>query len=327
VAVWAGVGSGREFLLEDRPVVRARAVLVQPAVPLVEKRGPDAGQAALESLWTGLAEADGLLGEAGATMVVLPETHLPFSFEAGSQGLEPPGESTVAPPGPAEAGPARALAHPPWPQGLEDELAGWAAARGVALLVGSYRREAGGTRNALVHLERGGVVGAYDKSALVPGVERGPGGLVAGGRTLPLDVQGRPGPLICIESAWASVARRQALAGAGWLLNVSNDAWLGEGEGVGESPAFHQHPWHLILRSVETGRGALRVGNNGWTGSVDPFGRWRAALDPHRPGVAAATVTSLPFDPLFVRVGDTVGPLCLLLMLLGLTPRRSRSPR
>jgi apolipoprotein N-acyltransferase len=281
----------------------------------------------VDALWAGLADAEELLGEEGPRMVVFPETHLPFVIEAESLWPERPRDAERALPGTPEPGSVRGPAYPPWPRGLEGELAAWAASRGVAVLVGGYRRGSGGTRNTLLHLGADGVMGGYDKVALVPGVERGPGGLVPGGRPHPLEVEGRPGPLICIESAWATLARGQARAGAGWLLNVTNDAWLGEGDGVGESPAFHQHPWHLVFRSVETGRGALRVGNNGWTGSVHPLRGWRASLDPHRPGVAVATAESLPFDTLFVRVGDVVGPLCLLLMVLGGTLRRLPSAR
>ncbi|MEJ2539662.1 MAG: hypothetical protein P8188_06790, partial [Gemmatimonadota bacterium] len=138
---------------------------------------------------------------------------------------------------------------------------------------------------------------------------------------------GHPGVLVCIESAWSRLALGHVRNGAGWLLNVTNDAWLGEAPLLSRTPAFGQHPWHLVLRSVETGRGALRVANNGWTGSVDPLGRWEALLPPHRPGVAVATVTGLPTDTLLVRTGSWIGPLCGLVLILGvlLPPVRVRA--
>lgn len=295
VTLWAASGVGRQSLLDDRSEVRARAVAVQPAVPLTVKRGEGAGEAARTSLRAGLERAGGSIERSRARLVVFPETHLPASW-AGD------------------------------PEEYEAEVAAWAEGRGASVLLGAYRREGGGLRNSLLLIDGDGIRQAYDKVALVPGVERAPGGLVPGVDVRPLDAEGRPGPLICIESAWSTLALRQARGGAGWLLNVTNDAWLGEGDGVGESPAFRQHPWHLVLRSVETGRGALRVGNNGLTGTVDGLGVWTSVLEPHRAGAAPVTVESLPFDPLFVRIGDLLGPALVTAMLLGIAlARRSRA--
>ena len=315
VALWAGLGRARIGHLEDEVRERARAVVVQPSISLSDKRGTEGGQLAWTSLRWGLAQAAGPVQDEGTSLVIFPETHLPFAVASGDPGEPAPGDTGR--PRPGEPG--------PWPDALLREIADWAEAHGAAVLVGAYRRDGRGTRNSLLHLGPGGLEGSYDKVALVPGVERGPGGLVPGTGAAPLGVEGDPGALICIESAWSSLARRQARAGAGWLLNVTNDAWLGEAGR--RSAAFDQHPWHLVLRSVETGRGAIRVGNNGWTGSVDPFGRWRAALPPDRPGVAAVRVAALPTDPIFVAIGDLVGPLCLTLLLVGVAGSRGRPTR
>lgn len=286
VGVWAASGLGRQLLLEDRLEVRARAVLVQPAVPLRVKRGAAAEAAAVESLRAGLKRAEELMKRSPGRLVVFPETHLPRTLE----GTDPR---------------------------VAGEVSSWAGGKDASVLVGAFRRGERGIHNSLLHIDGQGIREAYDKVALVPGVERGPAGLAPGPEPRPLAVEGGPGPLICIESAWVNLARRQARAGAGWLLNVTNDAWLGEGEGVGESPAFRQHPWHLVLRAVETGRGALRVGNNGLTGAIDGLGGWSLALEPHRPGAALVAVESLPIDPLFVRVGDVLGPALVVALLLG----------
>ena len=314
VALWAALGYGRMRLLGDRMEARARAVVVQPAVSLEEKRGAGAEAAALASLRYGLIQAEEHVRGEGVGLVVFPETHLPLAVTFGSEVAD----------GSGEVGERRGDAPAPWPGALTSELRAWAGAHGVGVLVGAYRVDEDGLRNSLLHFGGDGAEGFYDKVALVPGVEWGPGALVPGTDVRPLAVEGGAGVLICIESAWASLARRQARAGAGWFLNVTNDAWLGEGpQGrVGTTPAFHQHPWHLVLRSVETGRGAVRVANNGWTGSVDPLGRWQAALPPHRPGVAVVSALGLADDTLFVRAGDLLGPLSLL--ILALTPLVSR---
>jgi len=161
---------------------------------------------------------------------------------------------------------------------------------------------------------------AYGKVALVPGVEWVPGGQMGRGPGVqPMNAPGRAGPLICIESAWSSLARRQAREGAGWLVNVTNDAWLGESATWTRTPAFRQHPRHLAFRSVETGLGALRAANNGLTGVVHPSGRWELLLPPHRAGVAVTTVESLPSATPFAMTGDLAGPLSLLALLAALS--------
>lgn len=264
LGVWFGVGSHRAAGVEVRDAVEA--VVVQPALPLALRRtGGQAARVAVRVRTDSLlqaAAARGLLDRPprGARLAVLPETHLPAGV---------PGDSTRS--------------------------ASGLAATGLAALVGAFRETDTGTANSLVYLPAGAAApGArYDKRALVPGVEwGGADGLAAGDSPAPLPAPGRPGPLICIESAWASLARSTVRAGAGWLVNVTNDAWLAEGPVLTRTPAFAQHPAHLQLRAVETGRGALRVGNNGWSGSVTPLGEWIPALPPHRPGVARVTVVS-----------------------------------
>ncbi|HSM05550.1 MAG TPA: apolipoprotein N-acyltransferase [Longimicrobiales bacterium] len=304
---WTGAGAVRESLVGDGAEVRARVTVVQPDVSLAERRSRGAAEAALASLRRGLTRA----AAEEAALVVFPETHLPYVV--GGEGR------------PAEGIAARGLA--PAPDGLVAELARWSAARGADVLVGGYLRDETGVVNGLLRVDGSGLAGAYGKEALVPGVERSPGdGLVPGRGPGVLEAEGRPGVLICIESAWSSLSRRRALAGAGWLLNVTNDAWLAEAPSGPGWAAFLQHPWHLALRSVETGLGAVRVGNDGWSGTTDPLGRWTPALEPHAPGVATVTVRSLPGPTLFLRSGGLLGPLCGLLAIGASILRRTASP-
>jgi apolipoprotein N-acyltransferase len=131
--------------------------------------------------------------------------------------------------------------------------------------------------------------------------------------------------LVCIESAGPEPARAQRRAGADVLVNVTNDAWLGEAPWWTRTAAFRQHPAHLRLRAVETGAGAVRVANNGLSTVVDPGGRERVLLPPHARGVAVATVESLRGAPPFVATGDVAGPACLVLaLLLALAPGGAR---
>ncbi|HET9129833.1 MAG TPA: apolipoprotein N-acyltransferase, partial [Terriglobia bacterium] len=79
------------------------------------------------------------------------------------------------------------------------------------------------------------------------------------------------GVLICYEDADADLARRLRLAGADFIVNMSNDAWFGESE-------LGQHFVSAQFRAVENRVAVLRNGNNGITGIIDPLGRVQSEL-------------------------------------------------
>lgn len=289
--------------------------VVQPSVLLAVRRdSARAAPAAMESVRRLLPD----LVDEGVELVILPETHFPLLFRVA----DAPGRVPSAASG--EGGARREA------DAVAAELAQWAATLGADLLVGGYAEVPGGRTNAVLRISSAGVEEAYGKVALVPGVERFSGsGIVPGRGPAALSAPGAPGPLVCIESAWSGLARGAVDAGARWLLNVTNDAWLAEGPAWTRTPAFPQHARHLVLRSVETGVGALRVGNNGLTGVVAPSGAWTLLLPPHVPGVAVAEVETAGPPTFYLRRGDLVGPWSFLLALvagLGALLAESRGP-
>lgn len=302
-AAWYPAGVIRAGGLQFRPAVEA--VLVQPALELALRRlqGPAVRMAVrrrTDSLLVA-ARTRGLLeaGVQGPPVVVLPETHVPRGVPMDSV-----------------------------------RLAYGSATEDVPLLVGAFRETGAGHANALLYLPPGSdePEAWYDKRALVPGVEWGAAdGLVPGESPAPLPAPGRPGALICIESAWSGLGRATTAAGAGWLVNVTNDAWLAEEPAWTRTPAFAQHPAHLQIRSVETGRGALRLANNGLSGTVSPSGEWAVALPPHGPGVARVSVVSAVQGPAWLttpyvawgqRLPAAASSLILLLSVSGEIRRR-----
>ena len=62
--------------------------------------------------------------------------------------------------------------------------------------------------------------------------------------------------------------------GAELLINISNDGWFGR------SAAPAQHLAMARVRAVENRRWLLRDTNNGYTVSVDPYGRIVASMPP-----------------------------------------------
>ena len=122
---------------------------------------------------------------------------------------------------------------------------------------------------------------------------------------------GRFGVVICYESAFESAARGYRAHGADFLVNVTNDAWFGS------TSAPAQHASHLVLRAIETRMGIARAANSGISELVDPLGR---AYDATRLNVRATVIGVLRTSdvvPVYVRLGDWVGIMVVVLTLLG----------
>ncbi len=226
----------------------------------------------------------------------------------------------------------------------------FARENGVGLLFGApgFRRNLEGgvdafNRAYLVGPE-GGDLGWYDKEHLVPFGEyvppfldlpflrpllQGIGEFLPGRSTGPLvsPVRGgtaRPlvlGVLICYESIFPELARKQVAEGATLLVNISNDAWFGR------SSAPEQHLSLGILRAVEQRRWLARSTNTGISAFVDPSGT--VVL---RGGLFTAESLSHPVVPLteksvFFALEPWLPWAGLLFFLLLLMPDLMRSRR
>lgn len=116
----------------------------------------------------------------------------------------------------------------------------------------------------------------------------------------------RFGVFICYEAIYAGEVRQFAANGAQLFLNISNDGWFGR------SAAAEQHLRMLRVRAVENRRWIVRSTNNGFTVSVDPYGR---IIEPLRPDVRAAV--DLPYDfrtdeTIYTRFGDWFAWMCVV---------------
>jgi apolipoprotein N-acyltransferase len=133
----------------------------------------------------------------------------------------------------------------------------------------------------------------------------------------------RFGAFICYEAIFPGEVRHFASAGADLLINISNDGWFGR------SAAPEQHLRMARVRAVENRRWLLRVTNNGFTVSVDPYGRVFSLLPPD---VRAAV--DLPYDfrtdeTLYTHFGDWFAWLCVFVsaILLALIFRKGNIAR
>ena len=181
--------------------------------------------------------------------------------------------------------------------------------------------------SALLMDTQGRRIFVYDKIHLVPFGEYEPfplihrvvtsvssdvGGFHKGNRYVvgPLPNGNSFGVFICYEAIFAGEVRHFAAGGARLFINISNDGWFGR------SAAAEQHLRMARVRAVENRRWMIRTTNNGFTASIDPYGR---IFQPLPPDVRAAA--DLPYDfrtdeTIYTRFGDWFAWLCVLVSVI-----------
>jgi apolipoprotein N-acyltransferase len=118
------------------------------------------------------------------------------------------------------------------------------------------------------------------------------------------------GVFICYESIFPAEVRQFVVNGAQLLVNVSNDGWFGR------SAAPAQHLLMARVRAVENRRWILRATNNGFTVSVDPYGRIAASLATDFRGELDAPYAFRSERTLYARWGDWIVWLCAAMLAL-----------
>ena len=133
--------------------------------------------------------------------------------------------------------------------------------------------------------------------------------------------QGKFGAFICYEAIFPSEVRRFTASGAQLLITISNDGWFGR------SSAPEQHMFMARVRAVENRRWLLRDTNNGYTESIDPYGRTAAQLAIDMRGQLTAPYDFRSDLTPYARFGDWFPWLCIVVTvaLLGFAlVRRTR---
>jgi len=131
--------------------------------------------------------------------------------------------------------------------------------------------------------------------------------------------------LICFEDIFPELARHFVQAGAQMLLVITNDAWFGP------TAAAYQHAQASTFRAVELRVPVARAANTGWSGFIDPSGRWldrvhdASGRELFVPGMQTCDVPLGTADSVYRRWGDWFAWLCFAVALLGIY--RSRSDR
>ena len=228
------------------------------------------------------------------TLVVWPESALPFYFQGGS----------------AYAARVKSLAA---------ELQSF-------LVTGSpaFESEGGERRNlnsAFLISPAGTVLGRSDKLHLVPFGEYVPlarllpfvnklvagiGDFSPGKSATPLETaQGKIGVLVCFEGIFPEVARAYIRAGAGLLVNITNDAWFGN------SSAPYQHLCMTVFRAVENRVPLVRAANTGISAVIDSKGHVRGMTALFEEATLSSEVRRGEGGSFYSRHGDLFALVCL----------------
>jgi apolipoprotein N-acyltransferase len=147
----------------------------------------------------------------------------------------------------------------------------------------------------------------------IPGLARWSGGFRPG-RDMPVydSPLGRFGVVICYESAFEDATRAYRRLGSDFFINVTNDAWFGS------TTAPAQHASHLVLRAIETRMGVARAANSGISEFLDPLGRAYATTKLNEMASVAGRLRTSIVIPLYVRLGDWVGMVVVVLTVAGI---------
>ena len=247
--------------------------------------------------------------------------------------------------------------HPPllfWPESamtffLEDQpayrasIASVLTPSGAELVAGGPRSVGTDTRphyynSGFLISPQGSVLAAYDKQRLLPFAEYFPFGGIellrrefarvreftpGGPVTLLPTIAGAAGVVICNEVMFGEIAGERVRAGAVYLVNLTNDSWLGDSQFAAQ--AFDM----ARLRAVEQRRYLVRASTSGPSAIVDPFGRVVVHSRSESRDTIVGSVQARTTLTAYGRVGDVFGVLCaivpLAILLLELAAgRRSR---
>ena len=278
--------------------VGVKVVAVQPNVPMKPIKSVEETKELLErhlSLSTNALKSLG--DDPGPRIVIWPES--PMNFTYGSDRT------------------------------FQELVANFTRQHRTSLLINSLERAPadGAYNSALLINEEGRLISQYDKIRLMPFGEYVPlpqwlpgASLITGivGEFTPGDkytlmpfADRRAGVFICIEAAYPWIARRMTSDGAGVLINISNDGYLGP------TAVMRQHLANAIFRAVENGRPVLRVTNSGLSAWINEKGRINDLTEPFQTDVRVwSNHPNSTRDTFYTRHGDLFVHICTAITLV-----------
>jgi apolipoprotein N-acyltransferase len=123
--------------------------------------------------------------------------------------------------------------------------------------------------------------------------------------------EAKGGVMICFESHFGSLSREYARRGADFLIEMTNDGYLGN------TPVLRQHLANSVFRAVETNRPLLRVTNVGVTAYINERGEVLDEADVYTEASRVWTVAKSDGKQTFyVKYGDWFAWLCSIVSIV-----------
>ena len=285
----------RPHLDESRFV---NVVAVQPNVPMKAVKSVEETKELMERhLSLSTSGLNSLSDNKGPRLVIWPESPMNFTYDSN--------------------------------RGFQEVVADFNRQHHTSLLFNSLEPAPadGAYNSALLVNEEGRLIAQYDKIRLMPFGEYVPlpqwlpgASLITGivgeftpGKNYTLMPFGdrRAGVFICIEAAYPWIARRLTSDGAGVLINISNDGYLGP------TAVMRQHLANAIFRAVENGRPVLRVTNSGLSASISTYGHVYGLTEPFQADVRVwSNSPTERRDTFYTRHGDLFVQICTAITLV-----------
>lgn len=188
--------------------------------------------------------------------------------------------------------------------------------------------------NTGLQLDNFGAMQIYHKSKLVPGVERMPyPAFFKPLEKLTIDLGGTSGslgtqkerevffnkdksvgvaPVICFESVFGEFVTDYVKKGANLIFIITNDGWWRN------SPGYVHHLNYAKLRAIETRCPVARSANTGISCFIDASGEMSQVTKWWEPAVIEASLTPNNKQTFYVRFGDLISKISLVLTLLSI---------
>ncbi len=123
---------------------------------------------------------------------------------------------------------------------------------------------------------------------------------------------GKMASVVCIESIYSSIPRKQVKNGGEVILVSTNDSWFEN------TSAREQHFRHSMLMAIENGRYVLRAANCGISAVITPYGTVKKSITSIKSGKIISDVRLVSKRTFYTMTGELFWYISLIIFLAGI---------